>query len=339
MGVLTILHLSDFHWNCSNARNMKIVVGALCEDLRRLRNDEQLIPDLAIFSGDLVQAGEEPTTFAAAYDALLVPMLEAAGLTAERLFMVAGNHDIARSVVRENKILEQGLRSELTGGDAVNAFIDALPQRKEVNQLALARLANFEEFIRSVDGKASRTLSPLLRTYVAEISGRKIGIACFNTAWRATGEPDAVDRHLLLLGERNVDIAIADLSEVDLRLAIFHHPMDWLAEFDEVAVASRLYSSFDILFFGHTHRGFPEARTTPIGSSILSQAGCLYQTRDYFNGYQILRIDPVAGNAEFLIRTYNDNPRRGFDKALNIAADGRLSIPFVSRSSTPSLNV
>ena len=28
-------------------------------------------------------------------------MLDAAGLTAERLFLVAGNHDIARSIVRE----------------------------------------------------------------------------------------------------------------------------------------------------------------------------------------------------------------------------------------------
>jgi hypothetical protein len=110
-----------------------------------------------------------------------------------------------------------------------------------------------------------------------------------------------------------------------------------LAEFDETAVASRLYTAFDFLFFGHTHYSYPEMRTTPVGTSIMSRSGCLYQSRSYFNGYQIIRIDIAAGVAEFLIRTYYDKPRRGFDKALHIADEGSLSLPFISQSSKPSL--
>jgi predicted MPP superfamily phosphohydrolase len=337
MNFITILHLSDLHWSEEKAKDMQIVVGALCEDLRGLRRDGHVVPDLAVFSGDLVQAGESPALFEAARHAFLRPMLEAAGLTAERLFIVPGNHDIARSVVREDDILDPSLRSRLTTSSALNTFIDGLAEGKEVNHLSLARLNNFEDFIRSVDCKVPRTSSKLLRTYIVDVSSTKVGIACFNTAWRATGEADDVDRHRLLLGERNVDDAIADLAEVDIRLAVFHHPLDWLAEFDELSVTSRLYSAFDVLLCGHTHRSFPEVRTTSIGTSIMSQAGCLYQTRNFFNGYQVLQIDPVAGNAEFVIRTYNDNPRRTFDKAVNVAANGSVSLPFTSRSAAPNL--
>jgi len=233
--------------------------------------------------------------------------------------------------------LDPSLRTRLTTSNVLNNFVDGLGEGKEINQLSLARLKHFEDFIGSVDFTVPKTSSPLLRTYVVDISGTKVGIACFNTAWRATGEPDDVDRHRLLLGERNVDNAIAALSEVDLRLAVFHHPLDWLAEFDEQSVASRMYTAFDVLLCGHTHRSFPEVRTTSIGTSILSQAGCLYQARNFFNGYQLLQIDLVAERAEFVVRTYNDNPRRAFDKATNVAANGRMSLPFSCRSSTPNL--
>jgi predicted MPP superfamily phosphohydrolase len=336
VNIITILHLSDLHWTETKAKDMQIVIGALCEDLRRLRSDEQITPDLAIFSGDLVQAGEEPAMFVNAHDEFIKPVLTAASLTAERFFIVPGNHDIARSVVREDDILDPSLRSRLTTSNVLNKFIDDLGDGKEINQISLARLKHFEEFIRSADFNIANTWSPLLRTYIVDLPGTKVGIACFNTAWRATGEPDDVDRHRLLLGERNVDNAIAALSEADLRLAVFHHPLDWLAEFDEMSVASRLYSAFDVLMCGHTHRSFPEVRTTSIGTSIMSQTGCLYQARNFFNGYQLLQIDLVSEKAEFIVRTYNDSPRRVFDRATNVAAEGRVSLHFASRSLAPN---
>ncbi|MGA7263732.1 MAG: hypothetical protein WBX30_22975, partial [Stellaceae bacterium] len=152
---------------------------------------------------------------------------------------VPGNHDIARSVVRDDDILDPSLRSRLTTTSALNKFIDGLAEGKDVNNLSLARLNNFENFVRSVNCNVPITSSKLLRTYIVDVSNTKVGIACFNTAWRATGEPDDVDRHKLLLGERNVDNAIEDLAEADIRLAVFHHPLDWLAEFDESLIPLR----------------------------------------------------------------------------------------------------
>src|SRR5690606_26436814 len=136
--------------------------------------------------------------------------------------------------------------------------------------------------------------TPFLSTHKLTIKHEiNAGVACFNTAWRATGEPDERDRRNILLGERNVDTAIADLSLCDLKIAMFHHPFDWLAEFDESAVASRLFSNFDILLCGHIHRNVPEARQTPSGSAVISQTGSLYESRRHFNGYQYITFDTL----------------------------------------------
>ena len=150
----------------------------------------------------------------------------------------------------------------------------------------------------------------------------KVGLACFNTAWRSTGEPDNIDNKSLLLGERAVDLAAESMGEVDISLAILHHPLDLLAEFDQATVESRLNTEFDIILFGHLHRPRPEGRKTPQGTSAYSQCGCVYQNRDYFNGYQYIKVDLPTRKLEFIVRNYYDKPRRQFDKALNIARDG-----------------
>lgn len=327
MGKVTILHISDFHWSEAKRADMAIVVEALCRDLEELRRDD-VRPDIVVFTGDLVEAGEEKTSFDLADDALFAKVLSSTGLQSNRLFVAPGNHDIARSLVRDNELLEAGTRSMLTGENSTNKFIDDLQAGNAVNRLSVMRLDNFEAYVASTNYVTATTNTPLVKTYVIDAAGYKIGLACFNTAWRASGEKDDVDRHKLLLGERNVDHAVRDLESADIRIAAFHHPLDWLAGFDEMAVASRMYSAFDLLMFGHNHQSFPEARITPVGWSVFSQAGCLYQRRGYFNGYQVVCLDPDVEQAEFVIRTYFDSPRRSFAPAVNICANGRLSLPF-----------
>jgi predicted MPP superfamily phosphohydrolase len=333
MPKITILHISDFHWSEAKRADMAIVVEALCRDLQELRG-EDIRPDIIVFTGDLVEAGEEKASFDLADDALFAKVLAATGLQSDRLFVAPGNHDIARSVVRNNELLETGTSSMLTSVDATNKFIDDLPAGNPVNRLAIARLNHFDAYASSTNYVTPITNTPLVRTYTIDVSGYKIGLACFNTAWRASGEKDDVDRHKLLLGEHNVDFAVRDLEAADIRIAAFHHPLDWLASFDETAVASRMYGSFDLLMFGHTHQSFPEARITPVGSSVFSQAGCLYQRRGYFNGYQVICLDPDVEQLEFAIRTYFDSPRRSFAPAVNIAPNGRLRLPFKLHSAS-----
>jgi 3',5'-cyclic AMP phosphodiesterase CpdA len=54
--ILSILHISDFHFTKRHLQDQLIVVDALEADIRALCIGHRR-PDIVIFSGDLVQAG------------------------------------------------------------------------------------------------------------------------------------------------------------------------------------------------------------------------------------------------------------------------------------------
>jgi predicted MPP superfamily phosphohydrolase len=291
MTKLTLLHLSDLHWTSKKGPDQKIVLDALMKDLSINKNENGLAPDLIMFSGDLVQAGQDETAFEEAKREFTDRVLAATGLKADRLLLVPGNHDIMREVVRDAEFIESGLRSTLSTVDKLNHFIDDISKAGSKSAYALDRMKNFDSAIPTISQAMPLSSSSLMRTYSFSIDETNVGVACFNTARRSTGEDDDRDRRNMLLGERNVDNALRDLQDSEIRIAMFHHPFDWLAEFDETAVSSRLVSQFDIVMCGHIHRSFPEARTTSAGTAIISQSGCLYHSRKYFNGYQYVILD------------------------------------------------
>jgi 3',5'-cyclic AMP phosphodiesterase CpdA len=69
MSVITIAHVSDLHYSQKNQNNAKIIIHALLNDLAKVRDEYALIPDMVIFSGDLVYSGETPEEFQKAHDA------------------------------------------------------------------------------------------------------------------------------------------------------------------------------------------------------------------------------------------------------------------------------
>ncbi|NTJ51521.1 hypothetical protein G6K93_31405 [Agrobacterium rhizogenes] len=331
---IVLLHLSDLHFSKDKMADQAIVIKALAEDIYKNRLEADLNPDLVFFSGDLVQAGEDRSSFDLAYQNFIEPVLKAADLPIEKFHIVPGNHDISRASARSPSYVERGLKEDLNSTDVVNQFVDSITSGKDNGDIPFARLQNYEDFQR-VSGNSNHCAEDrFLKTYRHNVAGVNIGIACFNTAWRSTGENDERDRRSMLLGERNVDNAISELAGCSLRLAMFHHPFDWLTDFDEAAVSSRLMAEFDVLMCGHIHRNEPQARLTPSGNAILSQSGCIYQYSDrkHFNGYQYIIIDFDKSEVNFEIRSWYDAPRRSFDKALNISRNGEAKFPLSPRA-------
>lgn len=327
MSHIEILHLSDLHWHPKNPADSQIVIDALIRDLKQQISRDEIAPDLLIFSGDLVLSGESQGDFEPAYARLITPALEAVGLGSDRLLITPGNHDVARAIVRDTPFIEQGMKGALKSVDAVNAFVDKLNSGDFNSLLGVERMENYYSFVSKViDFDSSST--PLMKTKTFDIRGISIGAACFDTAWRATGEADDVDRGYLLLGERNVDNAIAALANTDMSIAVLHHPLDWLADFDEIAVSSRISANFDVMLCGHTHRPVPQTRTTAQGTAILSQTGSVYAGRRWFNGFQSIKLSLDNNTCEFVVRSYYDTPRREFDAATNIMPLGRVTFPY-----------
>lgn len=308
---LKIWHLSDLHLSAGKKADQDIVVQALNEKLaERVAAGNR--PDIVVFSGDLVQAGSTNAHFRDANSSFVAPLLATAGVSRDNFFICPGNHDIDREYVRKNNWEEKGLLTSLRSRDEINSFIDTNAKGSLKNALPspFNRLDHFYQTIWKPMAKGAIADNPLLIAKRLKVRDNSIGICLFNTAWRCTGEPDNADRGNLILGERIVDQAIKAVATDDFRIAVLHHPFDWLRDEDRAAVESRMHEGFDIVLFGHVHRSSPETRLTAFGGLVYSQAGCLYQHRDYYNGYSEIEVDIDASRARIRMFEYDDRPRK-----------------------------
>ena len=87
------LHISDIHLRVGTAWSQDVVLRAMCEDMARHRKAGKA-PDFILVTGDLAYSGnaEEYKLVASFFDALVL----ATGVPKERIFCIAGNHDIER---------------------------------------------------------------------------------------------------------------------------------------------------------------------------------------------------------------------------------------------------
>src|SRR5699024_10015614 len=142
------------------------------------------------------------------------------------------------------------------------------------------------------------------------------------------------DRGNLIIGEREVDKALISLENADVKIALVHHPLDWLIEDDERAV-SPLLSNFQIILHGHIHN-LGERKIIEFGhSTIYSSCGALFSgSRERYNCYNIIEINPINGEVNIKLREYFDSPRRAFDAALSKYEGGLVTHYFDAADST-----
>lgn len=322
---MKILHISDVHLIKGGTPDQQIVVDSFHTYIAQLL-DEGSRFDFLVFSGDLVQAGAQNSEFRAALAALIDPLAKALHVQTDRVIICPGNHDIDRANVQKNAYVEAGLLSTLATRDEINQFIDQhldIPFKPNAVPAPFERLANFYQTIWKQQVPKSSRPNPFVIAKRYEVENTSVGVAIFNTAWRCTGGADNVDRAHLVLGERVVDRAIGDLKDTDFRIAVFHHPTDWLIDDDRAAVEPRLSEGFDLVLFGHMHRTAPETRTNAFGGLIFSQAGCLFQNRNYYNGFSVIDVDLVTRTTVVSIHKYDDRSRR-FDKDIGLIKNGAI---------------
>jgi hypothetical protein len=96
----------------------------------------------------------------------------------------------------------------------------------------------------------------------------------------------------------------------DLRVALVHHPLEWLNDIEQSNVRSKLRENVDVILRGHLHRSEVENVSTIGGGSLHMAAGASYQTREYPNLALLARADTDRG--QILVRPlrYGDTTGR-----------------------------
>ncbi|MBK7538844.1 MAG: metallophosphoesterase [Myxococcales bacterium] len=304
-----IFHISDLHARSTNgpqaeraareAPSRRRVLGKEWEDnLAELRADGTAV-DLVVFTGDLGDWGHG-TDYTMGVE-FLRRTCAVLGVPIERLFVVPGNHDIARKTEEERwkalreKMAQGGLRASdwMAGGSPPPGFEDdwrdAVLHRQEsfwhavTVDLGRGELAPWQNRHKRLGYQVRVPLDGLDTT---------LWIIGLDTSWLAGDESDTGK---LWLTEHQIELVTADYEGVGLpgfRLALMHHRFADLADGDR---APRLMADrVDLLLHGHQHEPMVEPWTSPDHALLVLAAGCLYEGDEqhrYPNACQMLDVE------------------------------------------------
>jgi|GEM_PF-5120172 len=311
--MIRILHISDLHASSDGETDQRMLVEGMLQDVESLSTEKPV--DLAIFSGDLADKGTGDE-YALARGILIEPLVNRLKIDHDRLIAIPGNHDVDRTTIRAN--VERGLAQGLGNREEVEAL---LCDDRDLED-ALERLSGWRAFIEDtvLDGgdHAVVEVGALATGRKLEIDGRSVGLAVINSAWRCSG---AEDRGRLLVGMPQAEVALRAVSDCDVRLAVMHHPLDWLASFEADQLQGEFEAQGAIVLSGHEHSAKPSALRSPRGESLYLRAGCLYSGSDYPNSYFIIDIDPDDRAVRVYIRRWAPDLRE-FSAATEVAKTG-----------------
>lgn len=309
--MLSWIHLSDWHQKGASF-DRRVVRDALLEDIRnRSKISEELEKlDFAIFSGDLAFAGKD-SEYQSARDEFIDRVLNACGLTTDEFLIVPGNHDLDRT-------LAEGLSFTLAEFSNREVLADSFKNVDRKNQI-VSPMAAYSRFVSSL--KQTAPLSAYACRHVADLpNGRRVAFLCLNSAWlcgrNRDVNKDVDDYGQLVLGEPQIEEALASLEDCDLIVGIMHHPFQWLAlkggVDDRVKTRSRLMTVCDIIVHGHEHEPATFALQGTYGNCLMIPAGSTFERRDatsqlYANGYNYCRLDLSRRKCKVHFRRFDGN--------------------------------
>lgn len=306
MTKLTWLHLSDWHQQGKDF-DRKVVRDKLLEDIRqRVQIMETLTTvDFVVFSGDLACFAKQEE-YAVARKELLEPVLEAVGLKPDRLFMVPGNHDLNRNY---EDILPPELQKPLMDDALVQKWLD----ESKRNKLTLEPFEVYRTFVTTYSQQASPDYASIHR--LTTTSGRSIALLGLNSAWMSARHKNAEgkvdDKGHLLVGEPQIHDALAQIADADIRIAVLHHPFEWLADFDRHRIEDRLKKECHFILHGHEHQPKVHVADGTGGDCVIIPAGAAYDRRiadhpRYANAYNWVSLDFTAGTGMVYLRRWSE---------------------------------
>jgi hypothetical protein len=289
--MLKIIHISDFHLESAKASyDKEQIVKALCIDIKKYVDENTLV----FFTGDLIDNGgkdfksQKEIAFLAFEEILIDEVLKSCPSLKNHIFVVPGNHDVFRDKI--DVISEAGLKKDLNSEAQLDNFIDS--NRDSVKHLE--RLFDYKEWEKLFYASyTNKHLSNFENTFIVELKDYEIGITCLNSSWLCK---DDSDKENLLIGRKQIHNSLELIKNCPIKIALAHHPMEFLADFDKEIIKNELYNNYDGLFTGHVHELSSSYIYNIVGSLFISIANSTIADRPierkFVNGYSVIELHP-----------------------------------------------
>ncbi|HLL04173.1 MAG TPA: metallophosphoesterase [Myxococcaceae bacterium] len=288
---ITLLHLSDLQFGRSHRfgplsspapdGSLESLFSRLQEDLERLRQDEEVSPDLVAVTGDLAEWGKKSE-----FDDVFTFLERLAGLlklTRDRILVVPGNHDINRQAC-ESYFLSRAS--------------DEQPPKEPYWPKFRHYAAFFERYYAGLSGIRFTEEEPWSLFELPEL---KVVVAGLNSTMKESHRPED---HYGWVGEQQLRWFAEKLRSYKdrgwLRIGLVHHNVQRQATDDTEnlrdagALGRILGGELNLLLHGHTHEGHIAwlGSRTPILSTGSAAVIPEARPKEVPNQYQVLRIHP-----------------------------------------------
>lgn len=303
---LTWVHLSDLHSNeIRTGLDARRILKSLQADLKKVAAENDLDPELLFFTGDVAfghcgdKKGERlADQFKDAqefFDGVRTGFRTAIEMS--NVFIVPGNHDINRCQVTDDQTEWLDRQSD------PHAIYEKIRRNDLQFQRYMARLDEYKAFLREAGyGHLLDDPDRLTYAHIRDFSGTKIGIAGLNSAWSCCREKEKAK--LWLGGKHQLQKAMSELQEVEFRVCLLHHPVNWFVDAEDPTIWREISRDFSFCLHGHEHQGWvnPDAD----GHTRIAAAAC-YDRSDKENGYCVVRVNFDDATAEVWLRKYDPN--------------------------------
>ncbi|MBP5066011.1 AAA family ATPase [Pseudomonas chlororaphis] len=285
------LHLSDIHFHKKTAWSDSHARRKLLEFLTRKFQDGKLPkPQLIFCTGDIAfgQTPDCPMTeqYGPAKD-FFNQLLACCGLERKRLFVVPGNHDVNRKKVLagQQHHLRAMAKASMRHTQEISSRFDSLSAE------FTADMKRMEDYGVFTAGYLPHLHDPERHLYARQIdlSGIKVGIAGFNSAWSCY---DNDDKGQMWLGaDWQFNHMNSALEGADLKIGLIHHPRDWFNQAEIEIIKKRKAHDFQFWLHGHSHNPWLD----PGQRLIKLEAGAIGADTDDQFGFNLVSLDLQQG--------------------------------------------
>jgi len=291
------IHLSDIHFAYKDYHTNRLR-RKLFDKLTEI-NRQQAINALFI-TGDITDKNAQYTD---ELNTFINQLLSIMGLTKDRLFMVPGNHDIARSSSRDEALL----KIRKIGFNGI-CKLDTV----EINSF-LCDQSDFFDFYSRIKGEVA-SLEQV--HYITKLSG--VNIINMNTSWLCGLDSEEGE---LFIGSNKLDesLQMIKFNTNDINIALGHHNLNSFHKSEQDQLRS-LFKEYNIDFYisGHIHKS-----SINFDSHIDTHMCVCRQTRsdDFDSGGFILgNIDTDKGNSFIEFHTWKQPGYWSLDNDVGLEA-------------------
>lgn len=251
------LHISDLHFN-----NDDMSTVLMREELPKYLRKNNIRCDYIFCTGDIRTANASPNNFPDEAAKYLIDLCTAVGITIDRLFIVAGNHDVDRNAIGRDEAIKKICFRR-------NGYYDPKYGKVEDDDLkaVYAGQEEFRDFISKiyVVDRIAKYTDPLKPHF--NIETEDFNILHIDSTLTYTQDQEAAD---LVIGTKLLQNTLKELNPDKPTVLLSHYPVTSLLQGEKKCVSELLYRNGVRLWLaGHEH----DHMVQPIGYLHMLQAG------------------------------------------------------------------